>query len=191
MRFRRLLQPMLGLTMAVLWLAACSATPMPMPLSEVDLEPILILPGDLPAGLSGAQVRDSLPEMFDEPPEAENQIYQQFQREGKAAGGVAVTLYESNADLDAAYTLLLGGFGDSDIDSSVTVERKVVSDVGERAETVTLQGTILGIVFDSVDLAFVRCGAVVHTRMSGSANLIDIVSYARRLDERLTSLVCR
>lgn len=193
MSLRRLLQLWLGLTMIVLGLAACSAsaTPTPIPLSQVNLEPILILPGDLPAGLSGAQVRDSLPEMFGNLPEASNQIYQQFQRQGEAAGGVAATLYESDSDRDVAYTLLLKGFGDTSSGSITKTERIAVSNVGERAEAVTLQGSMLGIVLDFADLAFVRCGAVVHIRFGGSADLTEIVSYARRLDERLTTLVCR
>lgn len=191
MSLQRSRQLLLALTMTVLWLAACSATPTQIPLSEINLEPILILPGDLPAGFSGAQVRDSLPEMFGNLPEASNQTYQQFQRQGEAAGGVAVTLYESDSDRDVAYTLLLKGFGDSSSDSMTKTERIVVSNVGERAEAVTLQGSMLGIVLDFADLAFVRCGAVVHIRFGGSAGLTEIVSYARRLDERLTALVCR
>lgn len=36
-----------------------TATPTPIPLSDIDLEPILIQSGDLPAGYSGSQVKSS------------------------------------------------------------------------------------------------------------------------------------
>ena len=42
-----------------------TAPPTQVPLSELDLSSILIQPGDLSAGITGAQVRDMLPAMFD------------------------------------------------------------------------------------------------------------------------------
>lgn len=207
MNSRTSLQKMVGMALLVL-LAACAApsppptptpvptatpspTPTPIPLSEIDLEPILILPGDLPAGFSGAQIRDVLPEMFATLPDSDNQIYQQFERNGRAAGGVAVMLYESSDDIDGAYSLLLEGFGEPSNEAGITVERQAVPDVGEQAETVTIEGTLLGVTLDSVDLAFIRCSAVVHIRLVGTALLAEASSYARRLDERLAGLVCR
>jgi len=129
--------------------------------------------------------------MFATLPDSDNQLYQQFERNGRAAGGVAVMLYESSDDIDGAYSLLLEGFGEPSNEAGITVERQAVPDVGEQAETVTIEGTLLGVTLDSVDLAFIRCSAVVHIRLVGTAQLAEASSYARRLDERLAGLVCR
>lgn len=204
---QRLLRSLLVLIVAALWLEVFSASssgasqaPLstatsshsapPIPLSEIDLEPILNLPDYLPAGFSGAQVQDTLPEMFNELPEAENQIYQQFQRRGRPAGGVAVILYETKSKAEVAYALLRQGFGPSINELGITIKRKTISDVGNQAEAVTIRGTLFGTVLDSIGLAFIRCSAVVHIRLVGTTYLNEILPYLRRLDERLVVQVC-
>jgi hypothetical protein len=158
-------------------------TATPVPLSQVELEPLLIKTGDLPAGLSGAQIRSSLPGMFRRIPEPDNGIYRGFERDGDESGGVTVVLYESRADVDSAYATIMDGFGD-------LPSRQEVEGVGEKAETVSVALALAG-AKDFVDLAFVRCHSVVHIRMMGTIDLLDIKSYAERLDERLTGVACR
>jgi len=74
-----------------------NTTPTPIPLSELNLEDILIKPGDLPAGFSGGQIKDVLPGVFDKlnVPKADQFIFQQLVRNGDLTGGVVLLLFTS------------------------------------------------------------------------------------------------
>ena len=157
-------------------------TPTPIPLSELELEPLLIQAGDLPAGFSGAQVRDVAPQMFDELPIAENVIDQRFEKGGAAAGGVTVILYSSKSEIDEVYGLLVSSMGDS---------TQTVTEVGEQAIAIVESLSAAGVTFKFSDLTFIRCSAVVYIRMSDIADSDAITAYAKRLDSRLEPVVCR
>lgn len=162
---------------------AAAPTATPVPLDQVDLESILIASGDLPAGMSGAQVRDTAPKMFDGMPPAIKVINQQIAQDERQIGGVTVFLYADAAEREKAYKLVLDGFGDA----------KAVEDLGEQAQiTLPDDGTVT--VIDSADVAFVRCQAVAHVRMTGagvSKDTTPLTAYAKRLDKRLaTALGC-
>jgi len=153
-----------------------AAAPTKQPLVSVDLEPLLIQAGDLPAGVTGAQVRDTPPKMFDGMPKAAKAVYQQLAQGNQQTGGVAVFLYETG--VDAGYAFAAKGMGDVD----------PVADVGEQA-IVTKAADNPALNF--VDLLFRRCAAVVHTRMSGADLDRDTAAaYAKRLDARLKPVVC-
>ena len=185
----------LGLALAG-WLVACGATPQrtptplpptavptptPIALADIDIEPLLIQDGDLPAGLSGAQVRSTPPNMFRDVTGASNQIHQQFARGDDPAGGVAVFLFEDTAARDQAYAVILDGFGD-------TIE---AVDVGEQGAAFVPPEIMRRQGLNSYDLLFSRCSAVAHIRMSGEfMDIAMITAYAERLDQRLTEAVC-
>lgn len=145
-------------------------------LARLDLEPLLIQPGDLPAGISAAQVRAELPQMFEGVPTPIKAIDQRFQDGVGNAGGVSVALYEGAADRDAAYDKLVKG---------MTSDAQAYTGVGERATSLTLD-----MVIQATDVAFIRCHAVVYVRIVGSSDLTGAISYAKRLDERLKEVVC-
>src|SRR5215207_1013767 len=103
---------------SLLALAACGgspAAPLPataaqtaVPLAELDLAPLLIQSGDLPVGLSGAQVNDTVPPGLRAVPTPAKAIDQRFQQNGTIAGGVVVLLYEASADVESAFRLAVG-----------------------------------------------------------------------------------
>jgi hypothetical protein len=159
-----------------------TATPMPA-LSALDLEPILVAAGDLPAGYSGAQVRSDAPPMFDELPEAEYEIYQQFEHADSGAGGVTVLLYERAKAVQNAYEFIISGFG------AGSVQKVDAGEAGTAVQTADIYNQLIG--EPMVDLAFIRCTAVVHIRMTVQTSISKALAYARRLDRRLQSLVCR
>lgn len=75
-------------------ISACSGTPAEptqiptataIPLSAIDLRPVLFQQGDLPASIEAGQVRDFAPEMFNGLPKAENTVYMQLSS-GQDAG---------------------------------------------------------------------------------------------------------
>jgi hypothetical protein len=168
-------------------------TRQPSSLSKIDLEPILIMPGDLPSGFSGAQVRNSAPEMFKNVPKSDNVIYQRFQKGGETVGGVIVFLYESTKDIEKAYSVIVAGFGKAGNESGIKTEIKPLSEIGEKATLAMGEVNIEAVGFSSKssDLVFVRCHAVVHIRFGGISDAADIAAYATRLCKRLGSQVCR
>jgi hypothetical protein len=149
-------------------------------LTQVDLEPLLIQAGDLQAGVSGAQVRDIAPKMFDGMPTAANTAYQQFAQGSRQIGGVAVFLYEQ--DVSVGYAFVAKGM----------IESEPVAGVGEEAIATLPSATAAEFGLDYVDILFRRCGAVAHIRMSGDPPFerADAIAYARRLDKRLQEVVC-
>lgn len=163
-----------------------TSAPTAVPITSIDLEPLLIVSGDLPDGLSGAQVRDQAPGMFKEMPPAANVAYQQFSRDNKGAGGVAVFLYEQATDRDSGYKKILAGMS-----SAVAV-----ADVGEEARMAILDDSIVALTGESsADFLFRRCAAVVHIRMTHNdiaSNLNnEVIAYAKRLDKRLKEKTCQ
>lgn len=165
-------------------------TATPIPLSELDLEPLLIQPGDLPAGFSGAQVKDVAPSLFDDLPTAENTMDQRFERGGDTAGGVTVFLYDSTSEIEEAYALIMSIEADyALIMGGMNVQ--TVAGVGEQAIVSVLSLPVGGFTLESSDLAFIRCNAVVHIRMADVVDIDTIRVYAKRLDSRLESVVCQ
>lgn len=174
--------------LAALVLAACGGSPAPtadaptaapavptaIPLEQIDLEPLLVQSGDLPAGTTGAQVRDTAPAMFKDIPAATNTAYQQLATGAKQTGGVAVFLYADAAPRDAAYQAIATGMG-SDTSAPTIGERAALSAGGD--------------ILPFSDLLFQRCRAVAHIRMTGS-DAAAIESYAKRLDKRLQAVAC-
>ena len=181
----QMMKRFLLMALFVCLVSACSVN-----LQEVELEPLLIQPGDLPAGLSGAQVKDEAPEMFSGVPEPVRAVNQLFQRDGENAGGVAVLLYESKDDLNKAYEITLDGMVE-DLEQQVDLgEKSAVS-----SETIDIFGAYLGF----AEAAFQRCNALVHVRLT-KQNAVEvlaeipqseIVSYGKRLDSRLQEAICR
>jgi hypothetical protein len=165
-------------------LAACggqAAAPAPMaaqtavPLTALDLTPLLIRSGDLPADLTGAQVKDTVPPGLKAVPTPVKAVDQRFQRNGDTVGGVVVLLYEAAADVKAAYRLTVGEGKNSEPWDGVgdTARIWLPSGLSPRAT-----------------VAFTRCHAYVDVTIA-QGSVDEVIAYARRLDERLQPLVCR
>lgn len=144
-------------------------------LKDIDLEPFLIQPGDLPSGMEAAQVKNTAPAGMKDYPAATNAIDQRFQRNGKTAGGVVVLLYEQQADLDKATAQAL----------APNKYSEPTTDVGEKGKL--FLGTDL---LPLRSVTFVRCHAIVDVTMS-DVDTTEIAAYAKRLDKRLQAAVCQ
>jgi hypothetical protein len=166
-------------------------TPTPVLLSEINLEPIIILSGDLPIGYSGAQISDTPPEMYDGIEGCENYIRQQIGRNGKSAGNVSIFLCDLINQRDVIYSLIVDGFGESSDESGIKGTVAELPGIGEKAMYATIEGSVAGISVDVVDFVFVRCHSVVQILMTDTANVDYISAYAKRLDKRLTELICQ
>jgi hypothetical protein len=171
-------------------LPTVTTTPTPIPLKDIDLSASLIADGDLPAGYSGAQIRLEAPEMFSNVKNFQQEVYQQFEHGGDGAGGVTIFLFDDVAQRDVAYDIVLDGFADANDAETFNVKIGDLNDLGEKAKYNTMHVNMLNIISDTVDIAFVRCHALVHIRMSDTIDIVPVQAYAERLDGRLSTLVC-
>lgn len=154
--------------------ATITVTATRVPLGALDIEPLLVQDGDLPAGYVAGQVSSDYPPMFYGIPRPDRTVSRELGLNGRGAGLVTVLLYERPDQLEAAYQFLLGGFGPN---------AEAVLETGERAQAVDSSG-------NWVDLVFVRCRAVVHIRLTQRADVPVARDYAQRLDARLQPLIC-
>jgi hypothetical protein len=159
-----------------------TAAPSSVPLSEIDLEPLLVQPGDLPAGYSASQIRDTVPDIFSKVPAAAKVVSQLFAKDGETSGSVTVLLYESKSDLNTAFSMIPVILGGDNEDQPAVGEHAIASNISKSAP---------GIRFDLVNLTFIRCRALVQTQLIGTSYEGDIVAYGKRLDKRLAAVVCQ
>lgn len=164
----------------------------PLALDKIELEPLLIQSGDLPAGVSAAQVRTNLPEMFDGVSDPDNAIFQQFEMDGEAAGGVTVMLFSKPAALRQTYEEIADGMivDEPTQGMSFTNRSADVGDDQTEAVVTEIELTFGNTNFVSSEIIFSRCFALVHIRMTGGVGIDAITAYAERLDRRLVGVVC-
>jgi hypothetical protein len=147
--------------------------PTPITLADIDLESIILLPGDLPDGYTGAGVVDPIPNRFGGT-QGVNEIFQLIEYKSRPAGEVTIIVYDSEARSAITYDLIL--------DDMYPIEE--VKNLGEQAH-ITIDHF-----FMITELSFLRCNADVNVTL-WTTNREIIISYAQRLDERITPLVCR
>lgn len=155
-------------------IAPTALPPTPIALKDIDLEPLLIQNGDLPAGFSGAQIKDEAPAMFDKAPKPVKAIDQRLASKDDNAGGIVALLYETPEDTVKAYDMVVDGMGD---------KVKALEGVGEKASV--MADTLAAANLSFSEGAFYRCGAVVHIRFVGIEDADAVEAYAKRLDKRL------
>lgn len=153
----------------------------PVAIDDLDLQALAILDGDLPPGYQGGQILDGLPKIFEGIPPAELAFYQLIEREGSGAGGVAILFFPDADQVSQAYEHLLKGM--------VIEETELISELGERAHVYIFYQA--GVSFRFVDALFERCGAVVHIRLGDTFNKDEAISYAKKLDQRLSEVICQ
>lgn len=158
------------------------STPLPsLDFDALNLHSLVILDGDLPQNYAAGQVLQELPKLFAAAPPADRSFYQLIEQDGSGAGGVAILLYSDRQQSAKAYDHLLQGMG--------IEESEPVNGMGEHAQVYVFYQA--GVSFRFVDLLFERCGAVVHIRLGETFNKESVISYAQKLDHRLTEMICR
>jgi len=153
--------------------------PIPVPLSDIDLEPLLIQPGDLPAGFRGAQVCDTISGYLErDAPAPDNFIWQQLERDAERAGRIAIIVYDDPELAKEAYDAIVDGF----------VEQKGTDRAGEAA-VISAWRDLVGNNWTSS--AFLRCHAVADFLFTDIRDAEAAKTYMQRLDARLEPVVCR
>ena len=166
-------------------------TPSLIPLLEIDLEPILIQDGDLPPGYYEAQVRevpnDSYKWIINK---GLNNIQQYIGLNDDIGGSVTIYLYEDTIALNTAYEQQSDSFGELSDSPKPGYQTSYLDGIGEKAKYLTFDEKSYGDEFDQTALVFKRCHALVDISFYQTYNLDYIVSYSKRIDRRISDLVC-
>ena len=149
-----------------------------IPLSHINLDGILIKDNDLPSILSAGPLN------YYQPVAAlllgaKLVVTQTFFMDGDDTGEVIVFLHETDEQVRAGYEVIVIGFEEH---STVTEVGEIASFVGDHFSTI--DEILYG------DIIFVRCHAVVHISFTNTNNRDELIAYAKRLDARLSELVC-
>lgn len=95
---------------AILMLGVCMLLTLSCgtPLDQIDLEPLLIEPGDLPSGVSGGQISGSTRSEFTGIglPSRCNHAGQELAFQGEKIGDISVLLFDEEEDAEQAYLVL-------------------------------------------------------------------------------------
>jgi len=178
---------------AVAQTQAAMPTETPIPWSELQLDDLIIQPNDLPSGVSGSQI--SYYEECDASAGdicADYYISQELEFQGKRSGVVAVWVYGAMQDVLTRYD----GVTDNFIAECKKTEGqcypgdpKSIPELGDSSMMIDVGNWIGG---DWYHIIFTRCNAAVYVELGlVSKDPSGVITYARRLDERLTSSVCR
>lgn len=142
--------------------------------TPVNLESLIIQPGDLPAGLTAAQVLDTRPPAYDQMgmPQASKIIFQRLARGDAPGGFVVVSLYDNPAN---AYDTLAKSLGMVGVVTRPT-------GIGEAA--IISADKALG-----TTLAVKQCRAVIEVLFT-QEDAQSVTAYATRLLTRLQPVFC-
>ena len=155
---------------------AAMPTATQIPFSALDLESVLIVNGDLPTGFEASQVRSKLSDLSKASPTPDYFISQSISHNGDLGGIIDVLVFEDIEKAKSAFQIITANLpGDN---ASINV-----GDLGQVAST--------SLIVSTASLSFIHCHAVVDIQLMGTEQQDDVVSYAKRLDERLKPIVCR
>lgn len=152
-----------------------------VPLSEVNLDNLLLLPGDLPSEYTGQQISHTPPGIFESIQGAVQVVQEPFKAGNYTSDGIAIFLFSSSSDLDTAYKKVNEIISSGYLDPLPNVgEKAMIQELGQDTFDVT-----------SVQVVFTRCHALVYFQLFASDATTDIaISYAQKVDARLSRLVC-
>lgn len=150
------------------------------PLSQADLQTLLVQDGDLPAGIS-AEPLDRRVEWLATVPAASQEVARRLVAQGVELGSVSLFVYPPGSDLETAYTPL-----SSVLEAAAQRPPQFIGSIGERSGIVTTSPSEQPLVYD---LTFLRCATSVYLRLK-TQNIDDVLQYARRLDRRVQQQLC-
>jgi hypothetical protein len=147
------------------------------PFSEMKLDDFLIQSGDLPAGYSGAQIRQKLSDIAKVATKADYSINQQIAKGNDAVGSVDVLLYEDIESAKAAYIAI-----------KKNMIKRNITDPKIGNESLASSTTLI---LEVVDVIFRQCNAVAHVQIMNTSKRDDVIAYMQRLSDRLKEISCR
>ena len=159
-------------------------TPTQIPLSQLDIEPLLVADGDLPEDLIPDTItNENAVGSIEELDRADAVFTQYFLLEGGEGGGVSVFLFESADDVQAAFgkvsTLMNGPAAYYGVGEQARIENFLIPVMPDVAP---IEGS---------RLIFARCHALAVIQFPRADDLPALERYGQLLDGRLQELVCR
>lgn len=175
-------------------------TPTMIPLEAIDLEATLIQDGDLPPYMEPGQFSENhdvrMGRAFGEPVKITSRTLYNSDISGlNDSGWVSVLLYETEEEANQAYRVVSEHLIDF---TSGAISANSPVDIGVEAYW-GAYGMGLNVETDSHMLTYARCNGLVWIRLIDDYRVTsrldyilesDIVAYAKRLDDRLTNLLC-
>jgi hypothetical protein len=159
-------------------------TPTQIPLSQLDIESLLVVDGDLPEDMvSDTITNENAVGSVEELNRADAVYTQYFLLKGGEGGGVSVFLFESLDDVQAAFDKV----------STLMESPSHSNTVGEQTLAETFFIPIVPDVppIEGARLAFSRCHALAVIQFPRADDMLAIARYGQQLDGRLQPLVCR
>ena len=158
-------------------------TPTQIPLSQLDIESLLVVDGDLPEDIVPDTItNENAVGSVEELDRADAVFTQYFLLEGGEGGGVSVFLFESLGDVQAAFgkvsTMMNGPVAYYEVGEQARIENFLIPIV---ADVAPIEGS---------RLIFSRCHALAVIQFPRAEDLPAMERYGKRLDERLQTLVC-
>lgn len=174
--------------------AQSTSTPLPtqIPFSALQLDNLVIQPNDLPAGVSGAQISNyedcnsSAGDIC-----AEYFFNQDLEFQNQKRGEIIIWVYEDKQYVNARYKMILDSFTkecQKTEGQCYPEDPKTIPNLGDESIMIDVYNYIGADIFH---IGFTRCNAVVYVKIGQVANDPDsLITYARRLDDRLKSIIC-
>ena len=174
-------------------------TSTPIPLSQIDLESILLLPGDLPSDWLKGQVQDQIPKStlafkpeFRELPLADKTINLGIDENGKYIGDILILLYSSLEDRNKAIKIFAKYMENYDATKRAGKKTYPSDEVGEEAYVLEVGPfPFIQTPQRTAEVAFSKCHSVVYMSFfAAGAWSNKLIPYSQRLEKRLQPLVC-
>jgi hypothetical protein len=166
-------------------------TSTPIPLSEINLDNILLLPGDLPEGYTVEPITDENP-VGGLARGEEKRVCQEFEKKDTGSGFVCVDLFEETEKRDQDYDQTFERiFNQLETAQEDLIDIKDIGENGKLIRNDISLGVGSRIIYSNF-LFLVRCHAFISIYMvSDDKTERAIQSYAKKLDERLSNVICR
>lgn len=161
---------------------AGSATPNAprVPLSQADLDALLVQEGDLPAGMIAEPLRERV-DWLASVPAAPLETARRLVVQGTELGSVTLVVYPPGSDIATVYTPF-----STVLEGSAQRPPQFIGSIGERSGIVTTSPRDQPVVYD---LSFLRCSAAAYIRLK-TPKVDHVLQYADRLDERVQQSIC-
>lgn len=173
-----------ALVLALTLVTACAGSGAPAvarpPLSQAELDALLVQDGDLPAGLT-AEPLASRVDWLASVPAAPQETARRLLGQGGELGSITLLVYPPGSDIATVYTPV-----SAVLEKAAQRPPQFIGSIGERSGVVTSSPLNQPVVYD---LSFLRCSAAAYIRLRTS-DVDDVLQYADRLDERLQQRIC-
>lgn len=160
-------------------------------LSNIDFEPDLLQPGDLPPGITYDSTNNSLPPSYSRIPNADNLVRIFFKKHQEPAGSLIFLGYNKQSDADLAFDLMLQTIGIDKANTDIPKDHyRLLTSIGDDRFILKFRSSYVGTVAEEVHMIFIRCHAITYITITDYSNFLGTAEYAANVDQRIKDKVC-